>query len=144
MKIFIERFRIHERPDLAREALRIRTEVFVEGQHVDPALEYEFEEESYHYLLLLDETPVATARWRETGKGIKLERFATLGDQRGKGFGSLLLRAILDDTIPLNKKIYLHSQLTAADFYLKHGFIRSGDIFREAGIDHYTMYLPVD
>ena len=144
MNILIERFRIHERPELAREALIIRTEVFVKGQQVDRALEYEFEDESNHYLLFLDEKPVATARWRETTKGIKLERFATLQNQRNKGFGSLLLKAVLNDTIPLNKPIYLHAQLTAADFYLKHGFRRSGDVFHEAGIEHYTMILPAD
>jgi len=120
-------------------ALAIRHEVFVKGQNVDPAIEYEHEEEARHYLLLLDEKPVATARWRETEKGIKLERFATLKEYRNMGFGADLLKEILKDIFPLNKKIYLHSQLTAVPFYEKYGFVKEGKIFYEANIGHYKM-----
>jgi len=124
---------------MAEKALAIRHEVFVKGQNVDPALEYEHEDDAHHYLLLLDEKPAATARWRETESGIKLERFATLEEYRNKGFGAALLKEILKDIIPLKKKIYLHSQLTAVKFYEKYGFVKEGEIFFEANIGHYKM-----
>ncbi len=120
-------------------ALAIRTEVFVIGQHVDPALEYEFEEESHHYLLFTGGKAVATARWRETSKGIKLERFATLPEYRNRAYGSFILKEILKDIIPLNKTIYLHSQDTAVRFYERHGFEINGELFIEANIRHYPM-----
>jgi predicted GNAT family N-acyltransferase len=143
MKIEIKRFTIHEGHALARIALTIRTEVFVHGQQVDPALEYEYEEECTHYLLYAGGKAVATARWRETGKGIKLERFATLAEHRGKGFGTMLLKRILSDVAPFGKYIYLHAQLSAEKFYDHNGFVRVGDIFSEANIDHYLMeYRP--
>jgi len=124
-------------------AYAIRQKVFVEEQEVDPAEEYEFEEDSHHFLLYKDGLPVMTARWRETGKGIKLERFAMLKDYRNRGLGSLLLQEIVKDVRPFQKKIYLHAQLKAVPFYEREGFVAEGDIFEESGILHYLMTIPV-
>jgi len=121
------------------EALKIRMKVFVEGQHVDPELEVEHEAACKHYLLYLDERPVGTARWRKTEKGIKLERFAMLKQYRNKGYGRVLLEKVMEDVLPLKQKIYLHSQLKAVSYYQRQGFVKQGDIFQEAGIDHYLM-----
>lgn len=135
-------FQINERPDLAKQANQIRQKVFVEEQQVDPSLEYdEHESEAIHYLLSVEHEAVATARWRETGKGIKLERFATLRSFRNKGLGALLLQDILDDTLPLGKHIYLHSQLKAIPFYERHGFMKIGEQFTEADIEHFEMHF---
>ncbi len=37
------------------------------------------------------------------------------------------------------KKFKAHAQAYLKDFYQKHGFEVVGDIFKEAGIDHYLM-----
>jgi predicted GNAT family N-acyltransferase len=126
------------------EALKIRMKVFVEGQHVDPSLEVENEADCTHYLLYLDDRPVATARWRQTPKGIKLERFAMLKEYRNKGYGSVLLEKVMEDILPLKQKIYLHSQLKAVSYYRQQGFVKQGEIFQEAGIDHYLMVREAD
>ena len=140
--IEIVSFSIDDRPDLTKQASQIRQEVFVEEQNVDPALEYdEHEKSALHYLLSVEGMPVATARWRETSKGIKLERFATLVPHRNKGLGAILLEDIMDDILPLGKKIYLHSQLKAIPFYERHGFKKIGEQFSEADIDHFEMIL---
>lgn len=124
---------------LYSSALDIRQEVFIDGQNVDPALEIENEGLCTHYLLLLNEQAIGTARWRETDKGIKLERFAILNICRNKGYGTILLEKVLQDILPLKRKIYLHSQLKAVPYYQRQGFVQTGDIFQEAGIDHYLM-----
>ena len=137
-------FSMHDRPDMTRQANEIRQKVFVEEQNVDPVLEYdEYEQTSLHYLLTVDHTPVATARWRETAKGIKLERFATLASHRNKGLGAIMLQRVMKDTIPFGKKLYLHSQLNAIPFYERHGFVIKGGQFTEADIEHFVMeYEP--
>jgi len=135
-------FHFEERPDLAEKANQIRQTVFVEEQKVDPALEYdEFENVATHYLLSVDNMPVATARWRETTKGIKLERFATLKEYRNNGLGAMILQKVLDDVKSKNKRIYLHSQLKAIPFYERQGFIKIGEQFTEAEIEHFEMIL---
>jgi predicted GNAT family N-acyltransferase len=135
-------YTIDQRPDLAELANAIRTEVFIVEQSVERELEFEFEEESHHYLLYLGEKPAATARWRETNEGIKLERFTTLKSERKKGLGGKILQELLKDTIPLGKPIYLFAQIGAVSFYEGHGFVKRGEMFWEAGIEHYRMEYP--
>ncbi len=138
----VEKFAFSNK-EFANQALAIREAVFVEEQGVDAGLEYDHEEESCHYLLFLGEKPIATARWRETGSGIKLERFAVLLHYRNRGIGEIILKAVLKDVISSGKQIYLHSQVNAVSFYERNGFIKEGQMFTEAGIRHFRMiYLP--
>lgn len=138
--IRIERFKVEKSPDLAEKAFGIRREVFVVEQFVDPELEYdEFENSSTHYLLFEDNVPVATARWRVTDNGIKLERFATLKEYRNKGIGNKILDKVMKDVIDLGKPVYLNSQVTAIRFYERNGFVKEGEMFEEANIQHYKM-----
>lgn len=117
----------------------IRRTVFIEEQLVAPEIEYEYEEEGHYYLLFHDDQPIATARWRETTKGIKLERFALLKEFRNRGLGTLLLEEVLKDVVPLGRQIYLHSQVNAVNYYTRAGFRAQGDHFFEAEIEHVFM-----
>ena len=135
----IKRFRFNEKL-YAKQAFAIRNQVFVIEQHVDPDLEYdEFEDPSQHYLVLMDGLAIGTARWRETDKGIKLERFAILKEFRDKKTGTQLLEEVMKDVIPLQKPIFLHAQLRAIPFYERYGFKCVGPMFIEADIEHFEM-----
>jgi predicted GNAT family N-acyltransferase len=134
----VKRFNFSD-SDLAKQAFAIRRKVFVEEEGVDPNLEYDHEEDAHHYLLLLGGKALATARWRETEKGIKLERFAVLPGFRNRGLGGIILKEVINDVLPLGKTIYLHSQLRAVPFYERHGFVKEGDVFYEADMGHYYM-----
>ena len=125
--------------NLMKKAHKIRHEVFVIGQNCPEELEWEFEEESTHFLLIEDNTPIATARHRKTDNGFKLERFAVLSQARGKGIGMLILKAILEDIKDSKSLKYMHAQEQVTTFYEKVGFEKSGNIFEEAGIMHYKM-----
>ncbi len=137
----VKRFSFSDR-ELAEKAYAIRKAVFVVEQGVDPELEYDHEEESQHYILILGEKPVATARWRETEKGIKLERFAVLPGFRNRGIGEIILKEVLKDVLQLEKPVYLHSQVKAVPFYHRNGFFTVGEEFTEAGIGHFFMEYP--
>jgi predicted GNAT family N-acyltransferase len=120
-------------------AHNIRTEVFVIEQECPEDIEWEFEEESTHYLALENNIPVGTSRWRYTADGIKMERFAVIKEMRGKNIGAALLLKMLSDTKQFNKTIYLHAQTHAAGFYEKYGFSAVGELFWEADIEHVKM-----
>ncbi|MGC6427958.1 MAG: GNAT family N-acetyltransferase [Flavobacteriales bacterium] len=121
-------------------ARRIRKEVFVLEQGVDPELEYDkYDEEASHFLLSFDGQYVGVARKRCTEQGIKLERFAIISSFRKKGLGSLFVSKLLEPDIKLGYKLYLNSQDQAVDFYLKTGFKIVGKPFYEANILHYKM-----
>jgi predicted GNAT family N-acyltransferase len=124
---------------LSEKARAIRHKVFVVELGVDPVLEYEHDNEAHHYLLFMGRKVVATARWREVNGAIKLERFAVLSNFRDRGFGKVILLEVLIDTLPLMKPIYLHSQIKAVRFYERNGFVKEGEKFIEAGIEHYNM-----
>ena len=126
---------------LMKKAHAIRHEVFVIGQNCPEEMEWEFEEESTHFLIFYNEKAVATARHRKTEKGFKLERFAVLNSERGKGFGNIVLKAILNDLSDYKGEIYMHAQTDVIPFYEKMGFVKTGNEFEEAGIMHYKMVL---
>jgi predicted GNAT family N-acyltransferase len=136
MQISINRIKNEEEQKIA---WAIRHEVFVIGQNCPEELEWEHEEESIHYLALLNGEPLGTARWRETEKGIKLERFAVLASARNKGIGSALVQALTQELSSSGKLLYLHAQLEAAPLYAKFGFKPKGENFWEAGIEHVKM-----
>ena len=136
--IEIKKFRFKDEV-LMKKAHKIRYDVFVIGQNCPEELEWEFEEESTHFLLIENDIPLATARHRKTDNGFKLERFAVLSQARGKGFGMLILKAILEDIKESNALKYMHAQEQVTPFYEKVGFEKSGNIFEEAGIMHYKM-----
>lgn len=139
MKIVVTGFS-PEQEELLKEAFTIRQEVFVKEQNVDKRIEYDgFDTEATHYLVYLNEEPAATARWRETDKGIKLERFAVLKKYRGKGLAGVLLKFIMEEVLPSGRKIYLHAQSEVERFYEFHKFKRVGESFSEADIEHYLM-----
>lgn len=134
-------------PAHLNQAFAIRREVFVQEQHVPAEAERdEFENESHHFLALLDGQPVGAARWRRTSNGIKLERFAVKKTSRTKGVGKALLRAILDDIFSQQpepiERIYLNAHVSAMPLYTSVGFVSTGPMFEECGIQHYKMVLP--
>ena len=130
-----------ENTELMKIAHNIRYEVFVIGQNCPEDIEWEFEEESTHFLVFENKEAVATARHRETENGYKLERFAVLESKRSNGYGHIVLKAILEDLSNFKGNIYMHAQLDVIPFYEKMGFEKEGDLFVEANIMHYKMVL---
>jgi predicted GNAT family N-acyltransferase len=130
--------KIHSKDDLEK-AFAVRKTVFVDEQNCPPELEWEHEEESVHFLALLNGEPCGACRWRKTDKGYKLERFAVLKEHRGKRIGQALVAAALSDLPGDAGYIYLNAQLDAMRMYSRFGFIAEGEQFEEAGIQHLKM-----
>jgi len=126
-------------PELLEIVFAIRREVFVGEQNCPPELEWEFEDESNHFLATVNGEPAGASRWRKTDKGYKLERFAVLKKFRGFGVGQELVKAVLNDLPPDATYVYMHAQLLAIPLYEKFNFQKIGDEFEEAGIRHFKM-----
>ncbi len=129
----------YENP-LFKKAMNVRFEVFTKEQGVDKDIEFDGKDfEAVHYLVTVDDKPVAAARWRETDEGIKIERMAVLKQYRSLGIGTLLLKYILKELEKSGKKIYLHAQKQVEGFYKIHHFKPVGEPFYEANIEHIKM-----
>jgi len=126
-------------PTALETVFAIRREVFVVEQNCPPELEWEFEDESHHFLATVDGEPGGACRWRKTDKGYKLERFAVLQKFRGKGVGQELVKAVLADLPPDAVYVYMHAQIQAVSLYEKFDFEKIGPEFEEAGIRHFKM-----
>ncbi|MFD2871103.1 GNAT family N-acetyltransferase [Mucilaginibacter ximonensis] len=130
--------KVSEQADLDK-VFAIRREVFVGEQNCPPELEWEYEDESTHFLATVDGEPAGACRWRKTDKGYKLERFAVLQKFRGLGVGQELVRTVLADLPADADYVYLNAQIQAMTLYAKFGFIAEGPQFEEAGIQHFKM-----
>lgn len=127
-----------------QQCLAIRKKVFVEGQKVPIEEEVDGkDQDSDHYLLLLDKRPVGVARLRYLSDIAKIERVATLDDYQGMGLGKILMEAILSDLVQNSKisKAKLSSQSYAIPFYEKLGFKVCSEEYLDAGILHKDMLL---
>ena len=136
----IEVLKVDTEKELAK-VYQIRTTVFVEEQNCPPELEWENEDVSTHFLATYNQMPAGACRWRQTEKGFKLERFAVLQEFRGKGVASKMVQTVINDLPESATYIYLHSQVSAMPLYLKANFVAEGEMFEEAGIQHYKMVL---
>ena len=139
MSTIINVFKLNFGDPELQKAFDIRRKVFVDEQNCPADLEYQYDDESTHFLATCNNVPCGAARWRKTGNGIKLERFAVLPEYRGKGIGAHLIKAVLKDIPASPGKIYLNAQLPAMNFYTPFGFKPVGDQFEEAGIMHQQM-----
>ena len=100
------------------------------------------DQKAMHIICKLDGKVVATGRLTiQKGWG-KVERIAVLEGHRGKGIGKMVTLYLIKLEKERDVKgIYAHIQTYAVDFYKKLGFQLEGEIFVEAGIDHYRAVL---
>jgi predicted GNAT family N-acyltransferase len=139
MEIKIESF-TYEESDLIKCAYDLRSEIFIEELGVSKNDEFDgLDSSAVHYIVTINKKVAATARYRETDEGIKIERFGVSLLYRRKAIGLLLLKKIIDDLVPGKKRIFLHATLEAYKFYENHGFEISGTEFFEAKMLHYKM-----
>ncbi|MFW2372643.1 MAG: GNAT family N-acetyltransferase [Gammaproteobacteria bacterium] len=121
------------------EIRNIRLKVFVEEQQVPIELEWEGNDDDYHYVLALDNKNQAIATGRIGADG-HIGRMAVLKPWRHKGVGSTMLEALLEYAQQQNiDRIFLNSQSSAIPFYEKQGFQIISEEFMDAGIPHKTM-----
>jgi predicted GNAT family N-acyltransferase len=132
------------------QALAIREVVFIEEQHVPQGIERDDEDATaYHVLALQGGHAIGTGRLvmlakppaGQEGKWAQIGRMAVLQNARKAGTGSKLLITL--ETEGHRRGCHgflLHAQLTALEFYKKHGYSPVGPVFEEAGMPHLEMH----
>ncbi len=125
----------------AQDTLRdIRREVFVVEQQVPEEDEWDdLDQVAVHFLAtdISNGLAVGTARFLPSGK---ITRMAVRQPYRHRGVGSRLLAAVLQYAANHGfDKVYLDAQISAIGFYERFGFVREGEIFLDAGIEHVRM-----
>ena len=97
-----------------------------------------------HFLCAIDGEPVATARMRLFKEYAKIERLAVRKEYRSKGIGKDMFTFVLNHINELGyKKIKIHAQAYLLKFYANFGFVKQGEKFLDANIEHYCMEKEV-
>ena len=121
-------------------ALRhVRETVFVREQKVPLELEWDGLDDQCLHMLAEDRdgNPIGTGRLLPDGH---IGRMAVLREWRGRGVGSALLRALMEEGRKQGfETMILAAQVQAMPFYEKAGFVAEGDVFDDAGIPHRNM-----
>jgi YbgC/YbaW family acyl-CoA thioester hydrolase len=132
---------------LGKDAMVLRTEVFVEEQGVPIAMEQDELDESASHVVVFNRSnrPIATGRLLPAKNGTsRIGRMAVKRVLRGSDLGKTVLQAFIHAACSRGDRvILLHAQVSAKDFYIKFGFTQQGDVFEEAGIAHIEMRLDL-
>lgn len=121
------------------DAIPVRCKVFVQEQHVPLELELDNEDMLSWHAVAYDENGVAVGTGRLL-RNAHIGRMAVLAAHRGRGVGSALLTALINESkIRRYPEVLLSAQLHAQAFYASHGFVAEGGTYLDAGIEHITM-----
>ena len=123
--------------------MQVRTKVFIEEQQVPAELELDDQDaNSTHIKAVIDGSKIIETARLLTDYSIG--RMCVLKEYRNSGVGSQLLTFFID--LARAKRftyVQLNAQLSALAFYQKFGFNQDTEVFKEAGIDHVHMILPL-
>lgn len=134
-------YQIATTSEALQKVFAVRAIVFIEEQGVAYEEEIDgYDYSSVHFLATIDDEPIGAARLRLFKDYVKIERLAVRKAYRGQGFGKGLFLFVLDYIAKMEyQKITLHAQAYLIKFYEDFGFIKQGEMFLEAGIEHYYM-----
>lgn len=124
---------------LKADAQAVRYEVFVLEQKVPLELEWDEMDPACLHAVAYDENGNALGTGRLLPDG-HIGRMAVRQPARGAGIGAAILRALMREAEKRGDHVVrLHAQTHAEAFYARHGFVREGEEFMEAGIPHIGM-----
>lgn len=124
------------------DAKKIREDVFIKEQLVDPDLEWDGEDAKAEHIVVYDgPEAVGTGRLVLLDDGnVLLGRIAVKKDKRGQSYGDFIVRMMVRKAFDSGaKEVHLHAQISAQGFYSKLGFEAYGDEYMEANIPHINM-----
>jgi predicted GNAT family N-acyltransferase len=138
--------RAADTPALREGAMALRLRVFVGEQRVPEALERDEHDAAAHHVVAVGPggEVVGTGRLlRQEGPAgpvARVGRMAVDPAHRRDGIGARLLAALEAEArrrgLP---EVELHAQCHVETFYARAGYVRAGEVFEEAGIEHVVM-----
>ena len=129
--------------DLKALAAPLRTEVFVDEQHVTAEMEWDQDDATAVHCVAINRMglPLATGRLLQHAPGVAcIGRMAVKKQMRGSDLGRRVLDALMHAARARgDREVRLHAQCSAEGFYTRAGFAPHGEVFEEAGIAHIEM-----
>ncbi|MET4781282.1 GNAT family N-acetyltransferase [Glaciihabitans sp. UYNi722] len=128
--------------------LKLRTDVFYVEQRIDEEEldNRDREPSTEHFWIGDDHGTAAYLRLLHDDDASHLDAHRILGrlvvraDRRGEGLAQVLVREVIASFG--REPMLLHAQDYVTALYAKFGFEAFGEVYREADIDHISMYRP--
>jgi predicted GNAT family N-acyltransferase len=121
-----------------KQIFHVRNQVFVKEQNVPVELEIDgFDDNAIHVLAWDNKNVIGTGRMMPDGH---MGRICVIKSHRGIGIGRFIVKTLIDTAEKMNfLKVWLASQCRVTGFYKELGFVETGKVFDDAGIDHIKM-----
>ena len=119
---------------------RVRETVFIDEQRVPRELEFDDRDGVCRHVLAFDGNAAVGTGRLDLDYGGKVGRVAVVATHRRFGVGTAVMDAL--HAVARERKqlrLWCNAQLTAVPFYERLGYVSSGPVFVEAGIDHLRM-----
>ncbi|HYD80156.1 MAG TPA: GNAT family N-acetyltransferase [Paucimonas sp.] len=121
------------------DAQAVRHDVFVIEQNIPADLEWDAADAECIHAVAYDAQGNAVGTGRLLPDG-HIGRMAVRKSARGAGIGGEILAALMREAGKRgDRAVMLNAQTRAEPFYARHGFVRDGEEFMEAGIPHLPM-----
>jgi predicted GNAT family N-acyltransferase len=99
------------------------------------------DEEGLHFGLFDEEKLISVISLFVENNTAQFRKFATELSEQGKGYGSILLKHIIEKSIKNNiKNLWCNARITALSFYEKFGF----EAVSETWMDHEIEYVKME
>ncbi|SNR47565.1 Acetyltransferase (GNAT) domain-containing protein [Maribacter sedimenticola] len=121
------------------EALPIRHKVMWPNETIDYVRLPE-DDEGTHYGLIIDSNLIAVISLFIKGKEAQFRKFATLHEYQGKGYGTILLNAIMNIAAENNlTRIWCNARTSKTNFYAKFNMQLTPVEFIKGGLNYVIM-----
>lgn len=136
----VEIYKVKTKEEM-NQVYEIRREVFIKEQAVgEEFIMDEFDEQAIHVLSYVDGTAAGCARMLLQGEEAKIGRVAVKKEGRRYGLGTGMCKLLMSIAADRGvRRIYIHAQIKAVQFYLSLGFIEEGEYFPEGGTENVKM-----
>ena len=96
--------------------------------------------DGYHYGIQVDKRLVSVISLFVEGESARFRKFATLPNEQGKGYGSRLLRHVIQRANTLGaKRIWCNARLKSTHFYKRFDMEEKGKGFKRGNIPYVVM-----
>ncbi|MGY4383895.1 putative GNAT family N-acyltransferase [Pedobacter sp. UYP24] len=136
-------------PEIQIEQIRYELTWHLRHKVMYPNLPFESiklknDSEGIHFGLYANDKLTAVVSIFNDGKIYQFRKLATLTEEQGKGFGSLLLKYVISFVKhDSGEKLWCNARVSASKFYSKFGFLQLGSYFVENDIDFVIMELDL-
>jgi len=98
------------------------------------------DDNGYHFGAFENDALVAVVSLFQKANDFQFRKFAVDEAMQNKGIGRALLNYIVDFAVAEGaERIWCNARLSAIDFYLKFGFVQTGELFSKNGFDYEIM-----